>query len=129
MLNFFKSLFGKNITNEKIVQPTEETVMSNNAVNAIDNNRVGPVMRSGDVAQAAIEAAKMDNPDKDISIEDKVAYIRISTDHELILTQESMEECLGRQFKMNEIEINLASFAGQIDVDSKRVRFYFNLTV
>ena len=40
-----------------------------------------------------------------------------------------MEECLGRQFKMNEIEINLASFAGQIDVDSKRVRFYFNLTV
>lgn len=129
MLNFFKSLFGKNITNEKIVQPTEEKVMSNNAGNAINNNRVGPVMKAGDVAQAAIEAAEMDNPDKEIAVDDKVAYVRISAEHELVITQESMSECLGRPFKINEMEINLASFAGQIKATSTEMRFYFNLTV
>lgn len=92
---------------------------------AVNNNRVGPVMRAGDVAQAALEAAEMDNPDKAVHVDDKVAYIRISADDELILTRESMEECLGRPFRMQEIEINLSSFAGQIDIDSDRARFYF----
>jgi len=103
--------------------------MSMNAGDAINNNRVGPVMRAGDVAQAAAEAAEMDNPDKDVVVEDKVAYLRISADGELVLTRESMEECLGRPFQMQEIEINLASFSGQIDVDSDRARFYFDKTV
>jgi len=96
---------------------------------AINNNRVGPVMRAGDVAQAAAEAAEMDNPDKEINIEDRVAYLRIWTEGELVLTRESMEECLGRPFKMQEIEINLSSFAGQIDADSDRMRFYYDLTL
>jgi toluene monooxygenase system protein D len=103
--------------------------MSDNAGDVINNNRVGPVMRAGDVAQAAIEAAEMDNPDKEVVVEDKVAYVRISAENELILTQESMEECLGRSFKMNEMEINLASFAGQIEATSTKMRFYFNLTL
>jgi len=103
--------------------------MSNNVGDAIDNNRVGPVMRAGDVAQAAVEAAEMDNPNKEILVEDKIAYVRISTENELVITQESMSECLGRSFKMNEMEINLASFAGQIEATSKQMRFYFDLTV
>ncbi len=103
--------------------------MTNNAGNAINNNRVGPIMRAGDVAQAAIEAVEMDNPDKEIFVEDKIAYVRISAEGELILTQESMEECLGRSFKMSEIEINLASFAGQIDAGMTKIRFYYDLTL
>ncbi len=97
-----------------------------NAGDAINNNRVGPVMRAGDVAQAAAEAAEMDNPGKEITVDDKVAYLRISAENELILTRESMEECLGRAFQMQEIEINLSSFSGQIDANSDRVRFYFD---
>ncbi|HHJ35512.1 MAG TPA: monooxygenase [Gammaproteobacteria bacterium] len=98
--------------------------MSTNVGEAIKNNRVGPVMRASDVAQAAAEAAEMDNPDKTIEVEDKIAYLRISTENELILTRASMEECLGRPFRMQEIEINLSSFAGQIKIDSEQVRFY-----
>ncbi len=101
--------------------------MTTNAGNAINNNRVGPVMRAGDVAQAAVEAAEMDNPGKEIFVEDKIAYLRIAADGELILTRESMEECLGRPFKMQEIEINLSSFSGQIDVSSDRARFYYDM--
>ncbi|HFB63933.1 MAG TPA: monooxygenase [Aeromonadales bacterium] len=98
--------------------------MTTNAGDAINNNRVGPVMRAGDVAQATVEAAEMDNPGKEIFVDDRIAYLRIAADDELILTRESMEECLGRPFRMQEIEINLSSFAGQIQTDSEKVRFY-----
>ncbi len=100
--------------------------MSKNAGDAINNNRVGPIMRAGEVAQAAVEAAEMDNPDKEIFVEDRLAYLRIAAEGELILTRESMEECLGRSFQMQDLEINLSSFAGQIDAGTDRVRFYFD---
>jgi len=142
MIEFFKKLFNKkSVDSENFINEVKQSNdinenkkiegnnMSNNAGDAINNNRVGPVMRAGDVAQAAIEAAEMDNPDKEIVVEDKVAYVRISAEHELVITQESMSECLGRSFKMNEMEINLASFAGQIEATSSKMRFYFNLSV
>ena len=96
---------------------------------ALKNNRVGPVMRSGEIAHAVVEAAEMDNPDKEITVEDKNAYVRISADSELILTRESIEECLGRPFRMQELEIDLASFAGQIESGTDHFRFYFNSAV
>ena len=95
------------------------------AADILRNNRVGPVFRAGEVAQAAIIAAETDNPGKEIIIEDRVAYVRIYTDDEFILTREAMSEALGRTFEMREVEINLASFAGRIDANSDRMRFYF----
>jgi len=93
---------------------------------AINNNDVGPVMRAGEVAEAVAEAAEIDNPDKKIKVDDKIAYIRISADGEMILKRQSIEECLGRPFLMQELEVNLSSFSGQIDATSEQVRFYFD---
>jgi toluene monooxygenase system protein D len=59
-------------------------------------------------------------------VEDKRAYVRIETDGELILTRKTLEEQLGRPFNMQELEINLASFAGQIRADQDQIRFYFD---
>ena len=95
------------------------------AAQAYHNNLVGPVMRAGDLAQAVIEAAKVDNPGKDIFVEDKRAYIRIHAEQEMILRQETIEEELGRPFKMNDLEVDLSSFAGQIESQDNAVRFYF----
>lgn len=92
---------------------------------AYHNNMVGPVMRAGDLALAVIEAAKVDNPGKEIVVEDKRAYLRIHTDHEMILRRETIEEELGRPFKMNDLEVDLSSFAGQIESGNDSVRFYF----
>ena len=72
---------------------------------------------------------ELDNPDKEILVDDKVAYLRISTENECILRKETMEEVLGRNFEMRELEINLASFAGQIETTTEYVRFYFNKTL
>lgn len=92
---------------------------------AYHNNMVGPVMRAGDLAMAVIEAARIDNPGKEVFVDDKRAYIRIHTEHEMVLRQETIEEELGRPFKMNDLEVDLSSFAGQIESFDHSVRFYF----
>jgi toluene monooxygenase system protein D len=99
---------------------------TSNVGDVLNNNNVGPVMRAGEVAQAVIEAAEMDNPEKEILVDDKKAYLRIFAEGELVLTRESIEECLGRPFRMAELEVNLSSFSGQIQSSTENVRFYFD---
>ena len=44
------------------------------------------------------EAAELDNPTKTIVVDDMNAYVRISTEDELIITRATIQECLGRSF-------------------------------
>jgi len=97
-----------------------------NTSDGFKNNRVGPVIRAGDIAQAAIDAAEIDNEGKEVFVQDRHAYIRLETDHEFVLKRETMEEMLGRPFETKEIEINLGSFAGKIDINPDQIRFYFD---
>lgn len=90
------------------------------------NNMVGPIMRQGALAKAVAEAAEIDNPDKAIQCDDKVAYLRIQTEGELMLTRATIEEMLGKPFRMTELEVDLSSFAGRIDTHTDWVRFYFD---
>ncbi|HMV52636.1 MAG TPA: MmoB/DmpM family protein, partial [Rhodocyclaceae bacterium] len=78
-----------------------------NVADAYRNNRVGPVLRASDLTEGVIEAAREDNPDKVIRVDDKVAYVRIDAEGELILRRETLERTLGRPFEMAELEVNL----------------------
>jgi toluene monooxygenase system protein D len=95
---------------------------------AYRNNRVGPVLRAGPLTAAVIEAAEEDNPGKIIRVDDKLAYVRIDCEGELILRRETLERALGRPFRMSELEVELGSFAGRIETAEDHVRFYFNKT-
>lgn len=108
-----------------LTENEEKTMSNTSSAQAYHNNLVGPVMRAGDLAMAIIEAAKVDNPGKEVFVDDKRAYIRIHTEQEMILRQETIEEELGRPFKMNDLEVDLSSFAGQIESGDNAVRFYF----
>ena len=99
------------------------------ADDALKNNRVGPIMRSGEIADAVIEAVEIDNPGKEVHVDDMNAYLRIATDGEMILTRDTIESCLGRPFRMQELEINLSSFAGKIESGTERFRFYLDKTL
>lgn len=92
---------------------------------AYRNNRVGPVLRASPLTQAVVEAAEEDNPDKEIRVDDKVAYVRIDCEGELVLRRATIERALGRPFRMSELEVELGSFAGRIETGDDQVRFYF----
>lgn len=92
------------------------------------NNRVGPVLRASGITAAVIEAAQEDNPDKEIRVDDKLAYVRIDAEGELILRRATLEQALGRPFRMSELEVNLGSFAGRIETADDYVRFYYEKT-
>ena len=92
---------------------------------AYRNNRVGPILRASPLTSAVIEAAEEDNPGKVIRVDDKVAYVRIDCEGELILRRTTLEEMLGRPFRMSELEVELGSFAGRIETAEDHVRFYF----
>ena len=96
---------------------------------AYRNNRVGPVLRASSITAAVIEAAQEDNPGKDIRVDDKLAYVRIDCEGELILRRATLEQALGRPFKMSELEVNLGSFAGRIETADDQVRFYYEKTL
>ncbi|HUN90498.1 MAG TPA: MmoB/DmpM family protein [Burkholderiaceae bacterium] len=96
---------------------------------AYRNNRVGPVLRASEITAGVIEAAREDNPGKEIRVDDKVAYVRIDTEGELILRRATLEAALGRPFKMSELEVDLGSFAGRIETGDEYVRFYYEKTL
>lgn len=109
----------------ELTENEEKTMSTTSSAQAYHNNLVGPVMRAGDLATAVIEAAKVDNPGKEVFVDDKRAYIRIHTEQEMVLHRETIEEELGRPFKMNDLEVDLSSFAGQIESGDNSIRFYF----
>lgn len=91
------------------------------------HNLVGPVLRAGggDVIEAVIAAIHKDNPDREIRIVDQGGYIRVQAPMRLRVTSASVEEFLGRPFKMTELEVNLSSFAGRIRYGSDEVVWEF----
>lgn len=102
---------------------------TNETAQGYRNNRVGPVLRVSSITAGVIEAAQEDNPGKEIRVDDKVAYVRIDTDGELILRRSTLEEMLGRPFQMSEFELHLGSFAGRIETTDDYVRFYYDKTL
>ncbi|MDE0388704.1 MAG: MmoB/DmpM family protein [Rhodospirillales bacterium] len=88
-------------------------------------NAVGPVLRAGEVADAVVEALQEDNPGKEFTVEDRVAYVRAETEGECVVRAETVARVLGRPFKIAELEVNLSSFSGRIETTDDTMRFYF----
>jgi toluene monooxygenase system protein D len=85
----------------------------------------GPLLRGGEIAIAALEAIEIDNPNKDIVIDDHRTYVRVEADGGMIIRKKTMEEVLGRPFQMAELEVNLSGFSGQIETHEDYMRWYF----
>jgi toluene monooxygenase system protein D len=101
--------------------------MTTNTLNGpgLNSNSVGPVLRAGELAEVIVEAIRRDNPDREIAVVDKRAYLRVSVEGECIIRQQTVEDVLRRPFLMQEVEPILASFAGQIEATEHHMRFYF----
>ncbi len=84
------------------------------ATETVDPDGVGPIMRTGEIADAAIDAIVEDNPDKQVFVVDRGDYVRITTTDECRLTRASLEKHLGRDYSLVRLEIEMPSFAGRI---------------
>lgn len=81
---------------------------------ALDHDLVGPVIRSGNLAEAVIDAVEADNPDQDVLVLDRDDYIRIHTTKRCRLTKASIEKFLGRSYELAALEIDMPSFKGRL---------------
>jgi len=85
---------------------------------------VGPVLRSGELANAVIEAIRLDNPGKEIEVINRRAYLRVNMERECIVRRATLAQCLGSEITMQQVEPILGSFAGQIETTDEYMRFY-----
>ncbi len=87
---------------------------------------VGPVIRGLDanLADAVITAIETDNPGEDIVVDDQGGYIRIGVPQRCRVTRASLEDALGRTFRLSELEPTLAGFAGRMKLTDDEVVWY-----
>ncbi|WP_103383418.1 MmoB/DmpM family protein [Pseudonocardia dioxanivorans] len=88
-------------------------------------HRAGPLLRGGDISVVAVDAIEQDNPDKTIHVEDHRTYVRVEAAGGLVIRRATMERLLGRPFSMQELEVNLTGYSGQIDTHDEYMRWYF----
>jgi toluene monooxygenase system protein D len=91
----------------------------------VSANRVGPVLRMVDEVDAVVAAIVEDNPDREIELIDRGAYIRVQAEWYLRVSRASIERHVGRPFLMRELEQILASFAGRITTTSDEIVWQF----
>ncbi|HSV53676.1 MAG TPA: MmoB/DmpM family protein [Burkholderiaceae bacterium] len=91
----------------------------------LEYDAVGPIMRSGEIADAVIDAVAEDNPGRDVYVTDRGDYLHIHMLMDCRLTRTSLERCLGRSYDLSMLEIEMPSFAGRMQTSDREYRWYF----
>ncbi|WP_329060728.1 MmoB/DmpM family protein [Amycolatopsis sp. NBC_01480] len=77
-------------------------------------NPVGPILRMGDEVEQVIAAIEDDNPDQEIEVIDRGAYVRVQGEDRVVLTEETLRRYLGGEFEIRSLETMMSSFAGRV---------------
>ena len=86
-------------------------------------NPVGPILRMGDEVEPVIAAVEEDNPDTEIEVIDRGAYVRIHAEGELRLTQETLRRHLHEDFEIRSFETMMTAFKGRVVTSSDAIIF------
>lgn len=81
---------------------------------ALDTDLVGPVIRSGELAEAVIDAVAEDNPGAEVVVVDRDDYVRVHTRTQCRVTLDSLVKHLGRPYQLSLLEIDMPSFKGRL---------------
>jgi toluene monooxygenase system protein D len=84
---------------------------------------VGPVLRMCDELEHVIQAIIDDNPDREVEVIDRGAYVRVQAPHFLRVTRASLQRHLGRRFEMRRLESMLSAFAGRIETSTDEMHW------
>lgn len=84
---------------------------------------VGPIIGLGEIADAAMEAVYLDNPGREVRIEQNAGYVRVEARGECRLTVETMSAVLGRDFRLGDLERSMPGFSGFIRTSEDAICF------
>jgi toluene monooxygenase system protein D len=87
-------------------------------------NPVGPVFRIGDEIDKIIAAIEDDNPEREIEVIDRGAYVRVQAESRLVLTEASLQNHLGPDYRIRSLEVVLSSFAGRVATGSDSITWF-----
>jgi toluene monooxygenase system protein D len=76
-------------------------------------NPVGPVLRMGEEVEQIVAAIEDDNPDAEIEVIDRGAYVRIQAEDRMVLTEATLQSYLGSDYRIRSLENLMSSFAGR----------------
>jgi toluene monooxygenase system protein D len=82
---------------------------------------VGPVLRMCDEVESVIAAMREDNPDIELEIVDRGAYVRVQGPGRVRVTEASLQRHLGPSFELRSLQTMLSSFAGRIHASSDEI--------
>ncbi len=77
-------------------------------------NPVGPVLRMGDEVELIIAAIEDDNPDRDIEVIDRGAYVRIQGEDEITVTEQTLRRYLGADYEIRSFGGIMSAFNGVV---------------
>jgi toluene monooxygenase system protein D len=84
-------------------------------------NPVGPILRMGDEVEQVIAAIEQDNPDQEIEVIDRGAYVRVQGEDHVVLTEATLRTFLGSDFEIRSVEAMMSSFNGRIITTSDSI--------
>lgn len=83
-------------------------------------NSVGPVLISGEIADAIVGAIRQLN--RDVIVDDQGAYMRVSVPHKCFITRKTIENRLNRVFVLpGDLEKVLLSSRGKLTITMQEI--------
>ena len=74
--------------------------------------------------RSIVEAIEQDNPDAEVVHEP--AMVKVQAEGHLVVRRETIEEEIGREFDMQELNINLITLSGNVDEDEDALTLTWN---
>ena len=84
-------------------------------------NPVGPVLRMGDEVEQIIAAIEDDNPDTDIEVIDRGAYVRVQGEDQITVTEETLRRYLGADYEIRSFGTIMSAFSGKVITTSDAI--------
>ena len=84
-------------------------------------NPVGPILRMGDEVEQVIAAIEDDNPDSDIEVIDRGAYVRIQGEDRITVTELTLRRYLGADFAIASFGEMMTAFSGRAITSSDAI--------
>ncbi|PCI57975.1 MAG: monooxygenase [Gammaproteobacteria bacterium] len=81
-------------------------------------------LQANEETRPIIEAIQIDNPKAIVNIEP--AMVKIDAENFLIIKRETIEEQIGREYDLEELQINLISLSGNVNEDEDTLTLSWN---